>query len=387
VRRALLVWEHGDNLGHVAPLAALARRLRGAGWEVHAAVQRLDVAGAFLADVVDVWHQAPLWPHSAGDAPVPLGWPDLLRPFGWSRAADLALLVGAWRSLLAGAAPDVIVADAAPTALLAARGRVRAVSFSHGFSLPPKTTPLPPLRWWAPPPPEAVALREAFVLDVVNGAAGRLGDPPLASLADLFDAGPRLGQGTPLTDHYGPLRPPGDLTWVGPAAALDAGEAARWPDGDGPRVFAYLSARHPALPRVLAALDGSGARVLAHVRGLLPPWRRDYRRISFADGPVRIREARAEADAAVCHSVAGTGSAFLAVGVPVLALPTQLEQEMAARAAADGGGVRLVLPSREARWSEALAEVTGPAVRAEAAALPRWEGPPAEDVVLEALGD
>jgi UDP:flavonoid glycosyltransferase YjiC (YdhE family) len=386
--RVLLAWELGDNLGHVAPLAPVARRFRAAGWEVHAAVQRLDVVGTFLSGVVDRWHQAPRWPYEPARGVAPLTYADLLRPFGWSRPQDLALLLGAWRSLLDAVAPDVLVADSAPTALLAARGRdLGRILFSNGYSQPPRQEPLPALRWWAPPPAAELRAREASVVDVAQQATG---DATFTCLADLFADSARLCQGTPATDAYGPVRPAGDVTWLGPSAAVEEGEPARWPEGEGPRVFAYLAGNHPSLPRMLSALERSGARALVYVRGLPAGLRRHHTGLRFADGPVRMGDLQQQADAAVCHSAAGTGAAFAAAGVPVLVLPTQLEQEMTARAASARGGVLVVRPTPEASFPEAVGSLLAPGLREtarQAAAAGAWRGPGADEVVLRAAQD
>lgn len=385
--RVLLAWEFGDNLGHAVPLARLARRLRAAGHRVHAAVQRLDSAGPLLHPHVDGLHQAPGWPFSPQDAVPPVAWADLLRPFGWARADDLEVLLRAWDSVFAAAAPDVLVSDAAPTALLAARGRVPAVAYGNGWSLPPRARPLPPLRWWDPGEPASLARREAPVAAAAAGAVSRRRDAPLGSLDEVFDGVGRICHGLPATDAFGPLRPPGDAVFVPPPIGVEEGAPARFPAGEGPRVFAYLSARHPALAAVLRALDAAPARVLAYVRGLPPAAARAHRRIAFAPGPVQLDQALAGADAAVCHSIAGSGAAFLAAGVPVLALPTQLEQEAAARTAhaALGGAAPFALPVPATRWGDALAAVLAPAARARAAAAALPPGDPPEDVILRWL--
>ena len=73
---------------------------------------------------------------------------DILDDAGWDDAAVLGVLLASWRSLLGLVAPAFVVADAAPTLALAARGRVPVVTVGLGFTQPATSgdpRPLPAL--------------------------------------------------------------------------------------------------------------------------------------------------------------------------------------------------------------------------------------------------
>ena len=76
----------------------------------------------------------------------------------------------AWRSLFDAIAPDLLLADHAPTALLAARGRpgLRRALIGSGFFQPPAQQPLPSLREWERVPAQRLAQSETRVLDTCN---------------------------------------------------------------------------------------------------------------------------------------------------------------------------------------------------------------------------
>jgi len=104
VSRILFAWELGGNLGHVMRMRTVARALRERGHDVSL-------------------HKEPSPRSSAPDLPrEPASYPEILLHYGFADPAALTDGVRRWRSLYAQAAPDLIVFDHAPTALLAARG-------------------------------------------------------------------------------------------------------------------------------------------------------------------------------------------------------------------------------------------------------------------------
>ena len=72
-----------------------------------------------------------------------------------------------------------------------------------------------------------------------------LGDAPLRHLPDLFGGVHRVVVSVPELAHYDPASYGADTVFVGPAFVADRGAAPVWPDGSGPRVFAYLAPHAP----------------------------------------------------------------------------------------------------------------------------------------------
>lgn len=340
--RVLFAWELGDNYGHLSSFSAVAGRLVERGHEVVAVVQNVVAAAAFLPPERVRCLQAPLWrPRVAQRRPsLPaLTYADSIRDFGYDDPAGLSMLVRAWRELLRLVSPDVLVHDAAPTALLGARGlRLRRVGHATGYSLPPQRSPLPSLRPWDESVTEAARReREAPVLETVNDALRRCELPPLASLGALFDADLDLLRTVPELDHY-PDREaaPARTLYAGPAYSLDAGAEVEWPAGDGPRIFAYLrpGSTHfePTMEALLAVARGP-ARVVVAAPGLPREATRRWRgpRLRVIGQGVRLRALRTSCELAVHHGGHGTAAAFALAGVPQLLLPNRLEQLLVAR--------------------------------------------------------
>jgi hypothetical protein len=338
-----LCWELGGGMGHAGRLKLLAQGLLAAGHEVSLSLRDLAVTQTVLADVPAPVLQAPVWGHRTVGLPENRGnLAEVILEYGYLEPGGLAGLVQGWRALFTLTGAEVVLGDYAPTALLAARTLgLRSASVGIGFTLPPPGRPLPCLRDWEAIPPQRLARAEARVLEVANAVLARHGAAPLAWAADLFLGDMPLMTAWPEMDHYGRDRGgQGEgIEWLGPMFATGAGIAPKWPDGAGPRVFAYLKTEHADHAAVLAALAQAGCRVLCYIPevagGKPPPV--PMPGILYARKPVDLSRALAEADWCVCHGGEATVAQSLLAGVPLLLLPMQVEQFLLSRRMASAG--------------------------------------------------
>lgn len=259
--------------------------------------------------------------------------------------ADVAWLTGAlreWLRLLGECKPDLLVADYAPTALLAARVMgLKRVSLSISFAVPPPLAPLPPFRFDRPPPPERVVAADAQALANVNRALVAVGAPQLAALHELFQSDEDFLLTFPELDAYG-NRP--TARYWGPRYRDDAGVSVHWPGGRGPRVLLYLKRELPQLDALIALLAASPCRVIAYIPDLEPE------RVQRLKGPMRIVSEKpvryapllAECDLFVSQAGSAATGTVLS-GVPQLMFPVHYEQYLSAiRIAQLGAGIALL---------------------------------------------
>lgn len=373
--RVLFAWELGDNFGHLASFAPVAQRLVDGGHEVVAVVQNVAVAEAFLPPERMRCLQAPLWrPRERRSASPTLCYADVLAGLGYDDAAGLAMLMRAWRVLFELLRPDLLVADSAPTAMLAARGLpFHRVGHATGYSLPPKRAPMPSLRPWdSMVTPEVVARREAAVVATVREALGRCGLPTIEHAWQVLESELDLLRTLPELDHYADRGPPDARTiYAGPSFSLDAGEAVEWPDGAGPRIFAYLRPGSTHCRPMLQALTKARARVLAAVPGLPsePARALAARHVRVVPRPVRLRGLREGCELAIGHGGHGTLAAFALAGVPQLLLPNRLEQLLAAGRLEQAGAGVVPPPGDAPRYAALLERALRPELRHGAQAL------------------
>lgn len=350
--RLLLAWEIGGGQGHLVPLAQLAEPLLARGHALHLVLRDLAGARAALGALADapalrLW-QAPLWQMPLQAKQPPASYAELLFHAGYLDAQRLLGLVQGWRSLLDAIAPDLLLADHAPTALLAARGRpLRRVLAGNGFFQPPARQPMPSFRDWEPVPAERLAHAEAVALRTCNAVLAAGGAPPLAALHELVAADECFLLTWPELDHYGSgaAGRPGARYW-GALPARSQGLPAHWPTGDGPALFAYLHGDYPGLDGLLQQLAQAPFRTLAHVPGLAADLRQRHAgaRLQFSTGPVAMAAALAQAQAVLCNAGSGTVFAALQSGRPLLLLPMQVEQLIFARRTCATGAAEMLLP-------------------------------------------
>lgn len=327
----LFAWEFGAGLGHLVRYRALVLSLLADGHEVSFYARDPRAAAAVFADTAVTVGAAPVLPRpTPPPVPRPDSYPEILLDCGYHDPAALIDCVTRWAALLSARVPDVVIADYAPSAVLACRAVGRRVVVSgSGFFVPPRLTPLPPLRYWLPADRTSLARHEAWVLGSINAALGRLGAPPAPSVAEAV-----LGDDTLLLsfeefDHCYE-RPHAD--YLGAWPSLGFGLAPEWPSGEGPRVFAYLD-RQVLLPEILTACAAVEARLCLYSPGLtaaeLPP--AVAAGVWLAPGPVDLGRAAAECAACITNANINSMMGFLLAGKPQLAVPSTLEKYLVGR--------------------------------------------------------
>lgn len=354
-RRILVAWELAGGPAHVRRLLPIADELTARGHSVTLAVRAVEATRRALGRAAYPLLPAPAWRGTAPRGFIASSYAEVLQQAGYGDPTSLNALVSDWLDRFTAAWPDIVVADFAPTAMLAARiAGLPLATVGNGYALPPLQTPLPNMRPWTAVDPVAIATAEAGVLSVINTVLASHGKPPLARLAALFDAEASFLCSFPELDHY---LDRGEAEYFGVIYDDRTGEPPTWPDGHGERVFATLDARtHNPVP-LLEALDRLGLPSVMQVTGLAAEAAAALSRgrVRVTGVPVHLPTALEACDIVVCQGL-GTVAAALVAGRPVLVLPVYVEQMMTLhRVARQGYG--LGVPA------DADAETTGAALR------------------------
>lgn len=369
--RVLLAWEFGAGLGHVGRGLALARRLRERGHEPLLAFSDVGCFATRQAGGI-AWTQAPVLRRPSAPDDAPLNASDILLNLGFDDAAGLAGALRGWDGLLRAWKPALLVADYAPSAMLAARAAgLPRLTLGSGFSTFPAGDPMPSLRPWAGVHPAQLAQRDAQLVGAVARAfehAFRRAPAP-GRAAELFEADEHLVCTWAPFDPFGPREA---VEYLGPQ---DDGRDARpvaWLTARRPRIFAYLKPPDARFQAALAGLREVAGEAIVAAPGLSPG------EAVALSGPgvcvlaeaVALGPALREADLCMSHSGPGIAAAAAAHGVPQALLPMQLEQYLVARRLQGTGAARMLEPGQWpadfARW---LAEAASEPARAAALAL------------------
>lgn len=339
----LVAWELGEALGHFARCLHLAHGLVQRGHAVTLALKdvRLPPSGPLPGGAVLV--QAPAAAPSRPSRP-PVNYADLLLTCGFGHVADLAARLQAWQGLFTLARPTVVVADHAPTALLAARlADIPALAIGNGFVIPPAATPWPSIRPWENIPEAALRDAERHLDERTAQAQRLLGRQPPVHMRELFGQAELLDT-FPELDHYGTRD---SSHYIGPIVALAQTNRVAWQATGGRKVLAYLRPRMPGFADLMAALGHLDAEVLCVAPGLPVAHARRLatRRLRIALAAVDLPPLLAEADLAFGYGNSGFSTQALLAGVPVLMRPIHVEQAMFARRV-EALGAGQVLESR-----------------------------------------
>ncbi len=329
----LAAWELGGNWGHVARDLPVLRRLQAEGHDVRYAARDATIAASLCASIGIPCVTAP---QGAAIRRMPrglAGYGAILFADGLNDAAMLEGRLAGWMRLFAEHRIDVLLADYAPAALLAARvAGIATVAVGSGFEIPPDAAELPSFLTDADRDAPARSFCEDLVLFNVNRVLRALGTSPLERLAQVFQGTRNVLTTVAELDHCG-ARP--DATYAGPLQDLPGGVAANWKGTTEPRVLVYLRGTGSIVDLVLQALEKIDAEVIVVLPDVAQ--RPDVRaEIQVFRQPVRF-DGLIEAADLVIASGSGTLTTALLAGIPVLVLPANAEQSMFARRVEDAG--------------------------------------------------
>lgn len=342
MRRIMLTWEYGSNLGHLSRLVPLAKRLKERGHEVLLVVPNVDSARMLLGEAQIPCVRSPP-PSPVGPRNVRTSsYADLLFAEGWSEQSTLRGSLDAWLDLFREFKPDTAVMDYSPTASLAARAmKIPRVLIGCGFTLPPARVPLPQLPGLSWATPESAAHAEARVLRVVNAVMKKLHFEPLEALKELLD-GEHLLLTLPELDPYGARA---GITYLGPLMEPGGGHPTGWPQEPAKRrVVAYLRPQMWEFPAMIEGLALTEAAVVCYAPGAPQELlgRVSNSRVVFSDRPVQLGRLFRDADVCFSYGPAGTVTFALLSGVPQVLAPLFLESDLTAqRVESLGAGVML----------------------------------------------
>jgi hypothetical protein len=340
-KRALLAWQIGDGRGHISKLRNIGKVLCARGVDCSAALTRLEHAHE-LRDVASSIRPVPPLPYlhhlriRRGEQPAST-YGEFLGDLGFASPGIIAEHVGIWRRLIDAERPNCVIAEQAPSAVLAARSLgIPVAALGTTYTLPPTTLKnFPPLlgeyhqRKWS----------ETDMCDAINSVIAPLGVPPLSCLSEIYRADVALPVGIRILDPYAPLR-------IEPRLPPNApNTSARNIDRtDRREVFVYLSAGFRPSPSILAAfrrlpvplrvyMANADATVAVHLRRL---------GAAVEHEPVSPRDIARRSRLMFHSGNMGTMCLGIRAGIPQIAVPQQLEQMYhARRLEATGAGVTI----------------------------------------------
>jgi len=321
--RIAFAWELGNNQGVIEKMLPIAKKLEDMGHEVTLIVRDLNASA-----IKSPWRvlQAPVWlSETKGIPEPPLNYSEMLLHFGYHDYKTLLPLVNGWQELFKLCKTEVVVASHAPTALLTAKVMdLPSAVFSSGFSLPPRQDPMPNMRPWLNVPVERLKSSDQFLLKSINQVLAIFGKESISSVSSLLESSRRFLCSYPQLDYYVDRK---DDEFFGPIT--DSGEVnvtARFKK-DIKTIFVYLKSDHKDFIPVLEQLNAIGVNALVYSPNISQNLKKKY-----ASKTMIISEKKFDVDVlkrcdiAITYGGHGMVSTLLRYKVPMLVLPTHLEQ-------------------------------------------------------------
>lgn len=238
---ALLCWEYGAGLGHVAALRTIARALKRLGW-MTTLVNPSTVSVApddCFDDILTIPAANQLLTHTIADPDTPIAsYNHAVWNFGFHSTKFVFTRLQLWNALFARIKPDLVIADFAPCALMAARGDFPTIALGNGYTLPPVNIK----RY-----PRFFDIEDGFdgaeMLGSVNSALRLCGKTELDFLPEIFRADYQACRTFENTDPFQKVRSPPASGPLLPAIVVRA------PVKPARRVFVYLTHCKPGILR------------------------------------------------------------------------------------------------------------------------------------------
>jgi UDP:flavonoid glycosyltransferase YjiC (YdhE family) len=356
----LFAWELGMGAGHCVNLFPLAKGISDRGHTVYVAARDLSAArhvfGSLPVHYLAAAYMSSRMPNAVA---LPRTFADILHNTGFGDQETLEAITSAWRHLFVLVRPDVVICEHSPMALLASHVLgIRRVVVGTGFFSPPDVSPLPDLRDGLRPPTDVLNECEVAVLQRVNRVLEAAGKPALPRLSSLYA---EVDSNFLLTfeelDHYSQR----SQTEYWGMWCPTGGRTPVWPEGSGPRVFAYLKPPIPnwKLGDVLNILRQSLIRAVICVSGADDNWLNQFQTpsMSIFTDRLNVREIARQCDFAILNGNAGTATELLLHGVPQLHIPIFLEQATFTRRVTDLGAGLMAESNRPDQFVTELAKM------------------------------
>ena len=320
--------ELGGGLGHAHRLAPWVEALASYGHSAVCALRNIVTPGAgFFGGGTRVIQAPVLLQQPIGRRAAELSYAEiLLSAAGYGNAKVLASLVDAWLALIDLCEARLLVADFAPSALLAARIRgIACVNVGDGYTIAPQGAAFGRVGAC-----DVVRLRNADhrVITVVNEVLAAVFCPGIAEVADLQAADLTILATYPELDHYHDVVR--ELPYAGHFALHDQ-RGFEWSGSPGPRVVAYLNPEARNFNAIVGQLAKLRGKVHLYAGGVV----RDSAPVAgyglhWQAAPLPIPAALGHCDLVVSHGGHGLVCASLLAAKPLLIFPSNHEQTLTA---------------------------------------------------------
>lgn len=319
--KIILAWESGQGLSHVSRLVAIGNKLLEQGHCIYVVVHDVTYLQWFdhrfkvlPSPSQSLLRHDPVRKQRVG------GYSDHLSRLGFNSITSLTALLRAWDDIFYLVKPDLLIADQAPLASLAARGVIPCLQVSDAFNIVPITSSLPRLR-----PDVAPITRDEVLLENILFVQSKRSKPLLHHLSEVNAGKARFICHLPELDPYQAFRKD---EYCGSLVALPTSKS----NHAQPQFFAYLTINYPGLEDLLVKIAHSsfeGSLFIPHAPTALKLFLQQAGKKVFDHLP-SIKEIVHQHNVIIHHGGLGLAQLALHAGIAQIVLPINLETDLTA---------------------------------------------------------
>ncbi len=326
--RILFANELGGGLGHAHRLAPWVHALSERGARPVCALRDVVAPAAGLLGANTRLLQAPILLRAPLDKrAAPGSYAEiLLAAAGFGNPQTLARLVQAWLDLMDLCETQILVADFAPTAMLAARIRgIACVHLGDGYTVAPQGAAFDAA---AARDMQRLQAADGLVVATVNTVLAAHGCGGIAEVGELHAAEITILATYPELDHYqGAPRASGYAGHF----SLEDSRGFAWHGVPGPRVAAYLKPEVGSFQAIVTGLAKMPGQVRLYAGGLVrDPGPVAGYGLTWQAQPLPVPAALTDCDLVVSHGGHGLACEALLAAKPMLIFPSNHEQTLTA---------------------------------------------------------
>lgn len=339
MRKILFCWELGEDYGHLSLLLALAQEFTNQQTLLYIASKDLSLASKIHWPDNVKFIQAPGWFRSHPQASKAESLGEILLYKGYDSAKHLQFLADAWATIIEFIAPDTILFDHSPTALLAAsRFNIPKVIISNPYITPTPNDAAIKLSHSALFDEQKAREIHDHVIKTINSVRANSNVAPITNIGELFITDAIFLSGFAEMDYFKDSRT--NVTYCGATLAASVGtQAPVWKPGLSRKIFVYLKHRDPRSEAILKILKTMQARALCFYADGKPEDISQYQDSSLAvsNVPFDLSKVYAETTLIICHGGQGVVNEALRRGIPLVIVPTHAEQHYVGKKIKDCG--------------------------------------------------
>jgi UDP-N-acetylglucosamine transferase subunit ALG13 len=327
MKNIMICMELGDDLGHLTSVHPLVTELCARGFSLYCITKNLQNTRYFNWPEKVYFLQAPLY-QSISPPHITYGFADILLYKGYQSVDEIKSLAAGWQHLHELIKPLCIIFDHSPTALLVFRSySLPKYIFSNGFITLPVNDPELNLRSGNSLLEDKLPNRSKQVIQVVNEYLTCNNEDPISNLGELYQTKLTAIVGQRTTDIYRQYRD-NEVYLSLPDVDFGFYNHPAIEENNKLNVFAYLKQKGSHSDLTIKTLNHLQISGVCYYAGISED---DAKMLStdkllITHKPIAIHEIIKKVRSVICHAGRGLVNTTIRHGLPMILLPTQLEQ-------------------------------------------------------------